>query len=87
MNLETKVTKKMTIEEVAAAVLKFSIYSEVSTEREIVDWLVNMGVFVRKTIEELVDELHYEWEVEEDEEDEEDEESEESGESGGGWRY
>ena len=78
MNLETKVTKKMPIEEVAAAVLKFSIYSEVSTEREIVDWLVNMGVFVRKTIEELVAELHYEWEVEEDEGSEE---------SGGGWRY
>ena len=80
MNIDTKVTDKMTIEEVAAAVLEFSRRGEVEGETTIFDWLAE-GEFVGFTIEELASE----WDEEFDYADEDDEELEE--EWGDEWGY
>jgi len=72
MNIDTKVTDKMTIEEVAAAVLHHSRRGEVEGETTIFDWLAE-GEFVGATIEELVAEWDADAEEEEDDEELEEE--------------
>ena len=72
MDIDTKVTPEMPIEEVAAAVLHHSRRGEVEGETTIFDWLAE-GEIVGFTIEELV----AEWDSEFDYADEEDEELEE----------
>ena len=66
MDIDTKVTDKMTIEEVAAAVRTHSRRGEVEGETTIFDWLAE-GEIVGFTIEELV----AEWDADADEDDEE----------------
>ena len=53
MNLETKVTAEMTIQNVAAAVLEFSVRGQAENETYITDWLAE-GEIVGATIGELV---------------------------------
>ena len=53
MNAETKVTAEMTIKEIAAAVLEFSLRGQAENETYITDWLAE-GEIVGATIEELV---------------------------------
>jgi len=53
MNLETIVTAEMTIKEIAAAVLEFSLRGQAENETYITDWLAE-GEIVGATIEELV---------------------------------
>ena len=53
MNLETKVTAEMTIREIAAAVLEFSLRGQAENETYITDWLAE-GEIVGATIGELV---------------------------------
>jgi len=72
MDIDTKVTPEMPIEEVAAAVLHHSRRGEVEGETTIFDWLAE-GEFVGATIEELVAEWDADAEEEEDDEELEEE--------------